>query len=334
MDHVAVDLGSKQSHFCVRSADGKVQKEARIATAKLGEWFLTLPQSRIILETCAESFLVADAAKAAGHEVRVVPSTLAPSLGVGQHGVKTDKRDCRALSMASCRVELGSVHIPSKQSREWKALCMFRDTQVQARTKLINTVRGWLRGMVLAPKRGTSSTFPKRVRELLAGTQIPDYVQRPLEEIELLTKHIQAADKEVEAITDKDEVTRRLMTVPGVGPITALRFRATVDDVKRFKEAHLLQSYLGLTPGEDSSSTRERRTSITRAGPAAMRWTLVQAAWVIFRRAPESDMGAWALRVAQRRNRAIAAVALARKLAGVLFAIWRDGTTFKASMKR
>ena len=335
MEHVAIDLGSKQSHFCIRAADGTIRKEGRIETAKLKEWLPMLTPSRIIVETCAESFAVADAAVGAGHEVRVVPATLAPSLGVGEHGVKTDKRDCRQISMASCRVELGSVHIPSKTAREWKSLCNFRDAQVETRTKLINTVRGWLRTQILTPGKGTAVTFPKRVRTLLeqqpAG--LPAYVERVLQQIEQLTVHVREAEVEIKQIVENHEVAKRLTTVPGVGPMTGLRFLATIDDVGRFKEAHAVESYLGLTPGEDSSSMRQRRTGITQAGPTAMRWTLIQAAWCAMRVAPKSDMGEWALKIAARRNRQIAAVALARKLAGILFAIWRDGTTYKPTLK-
>src|SRR2546423_12651639 len=108
------------------------------------------------------------------------------------------------------------------------------------------------------------------------------------------------------------------MTVPGVGPITAMRFVATLDDIKRFSTAHDVQSYLGLTPGENSSSTRRQRTHLTKAGSPQMRWLLVQAAWSAQRSAPMHPMVVWTKQIAERRGRRIAAVALARKLAGIL----------------
>ena len=120
------------------------------------------------------------------------------------------------------------------------------------------------------------------------------------------------------------------MTVPGVGPITALRFVAAIDDVTRFSDAHQVESYLGLTPGENSSSELKRITGITKAGSSTARWTLIQGAWTAFhRRAKPSPLRSWALQVAERRGKNIAVVAVARKLAGILYAMWRDGTTYR-----
>jgi len=107
--------------------------------------------------------------------------------------------------------------------------------------------------------------------------------------------------------------------------------RRCLDDVRRFSSAHSVQSYLGLTPGEHASSTYQRRTGITKAGPSAVRWTLVQAAWAAIRRRPADAMVVWATEVAKRRGWKVAVVALARKMAGILYAIWRDGTAYEAS---
>ena len=98
--------------------------------------------------------------------------------------------------------------------------------------------------------------------------------------VEALTVEIDEADKDLEAQAEGDETCRRLMTVPGVGPVTAIRFVAALDEVGRFANAHQVESYLGLVPGESSSSERQQRLSITKAGPTALRWVLVQAAWV------------------------------------------------------
>ena len=152
-----------------------------------------------------------------------------------------------------------------------------------------------------------------------------------------INKQIEALDEELERIVAADEVTRRLTTVPGVGPVTATAFVATVDDVTRFRHAHQVEAYLGLIPCEWSSSETQRRGHITKAGNGRMRWLLVQAAWCILRRRQRPETAAlrdWADRIAGRRGRAIAAVALARRLAGILFAIWRDGTVYDATKVR
>jgi len=330
MQHVAIDLGGRESQICVRDETERILREEKVPTKWLGAYLASVPFSRVIVETSAEAFAVADAAKAAGHEVRVVPSTLARALGVGAHGVKTDRRDAQALSAVSCRVDLRSVHVPSEQARNWRAICTARDALVKARTKLVNTVKSQLRAELVSCTARTSGLLPDRIRKewtQVIGT-VPPHVERLLEVIQTLNVQVLAADREVRALAESHEVCRRLMSVPGVGPVTAVRFVATLDQVERFDTAHEVQSYLGLTPGENSSSMRVRRTALTKAGSPQMRWLLVQAAWTALRVRPGDPMSRWAKQVADRRGRAIAAVALARKLAGVLFALWRDGTTY------
>jgi transposase len=157
---------------------------------------------------------------------------------------------------------------------------------------------------------------------------VPDYVERQLKAMEALNQLISEADDQVEAIAKGDSTCRLLMSMPGVGPVTAVRFAAAVDDPHRFPSAHELESYLGVTPGEDSSSQRKRLTSITKAGPKAVRWTLVQAAWVARRCRKSDPMVAWALEVEARRGAPIAIIALARKMAGILWAMWKTGSKY------
>src|SRR5262252_5532261 len=138
MDHIAIDLGGRKSRICVRNAQGLVVDEQWWVTNRLGDYLKKRAVSRVVLETSAEAFAVADLATQLGHEAVVVPATLVRSLGVGARRVKTDKKDAQALSKASCAMDLPSVHVPSKQSREWKALCSSRECLVTTRTKLIN----------------------------------------------------------------------------------------------------------------------------------------------------------------------------------------------------
>jgi transposase len=174
MEHLAIDLGGRESQICIRSATGEVVGERRVATSSLPKFLARHPASRVIVETCAEAFAIADAAIAAGHEVRVVPSILVRALGVGSHGVKTDQRDAQNLSAASVRMDLPSVHIPSEVSRERKSICGMRDVLVSSRTQLINSVRGWMRRQSVRPRTGSAETFTFRARERL-GKSIPSY---------------------------------------------------------------------------------------------------------------------------------------------------------------
>ena len=328
MEHLAIDLGGRESQVCIRTQDGTILREYRVATRDLDEEFQR-PTCRVVMETCAEAFSVADAALALGHQTRVVPATLARALGVGARRLKTDVRDARALSEASCRMELPTVHVPSAWSRETKALCGMHDALVHSRTMQINTVRGWLRGKRVRLSAGDAQSFPARAAK--ESEELPGFVLRQLGAIASLNEAVRASERELAARAKSHEVCQRLMTVPGVGAQTSLRFVAAVDEVSRFDGAAEVESYLGLTPGENSSSDRQRRTSITKAGSASARWILIEACWSMKRCRPKDPMVLWAEKIALRRGKRIAVVAMARKLAGILYAMWRDGTGYCAA---
>jgi transposase len=330
MDHVAIDLGGRESQICVRRPDGTITEQRRLRTGEIPAYLERRAASRVIVETCSEAFWVADAARAAGHQVRVVPATLAPTLGIGARGIKTDRRDAQVLSEVSCRIDLPSVHIPQAAARAAKALCGMRDALVRSRTQLINTVRGWLRTQGRRVATGSVGTFGTRVREAL-GDVLPSYVARQLQAIDQLHLAIAAADREVHDLAAADPVARRLMTVPGVGPVTAVRFLAAIDDRTRFAGAHAVEAYLGLVAGQRSSGDRTRHLGITKAGSPALRWCLVQAAHSAKRTLPAGPLRDWVERIERRRGRQIAVVALARKLTGILYALWRDATDYDPS---
>jgi transposase len=210
-------------------------------------------------------------------------------------------------------------------------MCGMRDGLVGSRTQLINNVRGWLRGQGYRISTGKVTGFTARVREI---EQRPEWVDSQLRAIDAISTEIKLADKRIELRADANPVCQRLMTVPGVGPQIALRFVAAVDKLGRFRDAHRIESYFGLVPGEKSSSEMQHRLSITKAGSAATRWLLVQAAWSVRVRCRSADarpLQRWALEIEQRRGRYIATVALARKLVGILYAIWRDKSVYNSA---
>jgi len=331
VNHVAIDLGTRESQICVRGPDGSILEERKHPTRKLTELVASWGPSRIVMETSAEAFPIADAAKAAGHEVRVVPATLVRLLGVGERGVKNDQKDAQQLSKASWQTDLPSVHIPSSAARELKSLCGARDVLVATQRNLSNNVRGWLRTQLWKVRSGKMKTLPERLRAHAAvlGKPLPEHIERQLQTLALVTEQVEAATKHVKRLAEEHLVCQRLMTVPGVGPLTAVRFVAAIDDPSRFPSSHRVQSYIGLTPGERSSGEKTRITGITKAGQHELRRCMVQAAWSALNVQSSHPMMVWARRVAERRGPGIAAVALARKMAGLLFAIWRDGTTYQ-----
>jgi transposase len=157
---------------------------------------------------------------------------------------------------------------------------------------------------------------------------LPAHLERVLVVLDCLNEQIGAADAELKMLAAADERTRRLMTVPGVGPVTAVRFVAAVDRIERFPTAARLASYLGLIPGERTTGFRTRRTRLTRAGAPQVRWALGQAAWSMYLRRSEEPMVRWAKQVAARRGPHVAVMALARKLAHVLYALWKHATVY------
>jgi transposase len=331
MEHIAIDLGSKESQVCVRGGDGQILEERRIATrpATLRRYLEGRPVSRVIVEAGAEAFWVAELAQAAGHEARVVPSALAPALGVGERGLKSDRRDAAVLSAASCRVDLPSVHIRSRQSRALQSRLGMRDAAVRARTALLNVVHAHLRTIGERVRSGASQTLVDRVRERLGERGA--VLETLFASIESLNVTIAAMTKAFRNEARHDELADRLQSVPGVGPLIALRYIATVDQVGRFANASAVTCYVGIVPSEHSSGERQHRGSITKAGSSVMRALLVQAAWAALRCRRSDPMLEWARRIAQRRGKKVAVVALARKIARILFALWRDGSRYRAS---
>jgi transposase len=330
MEHIGIDLGSKESQVCVRTDTGEIIQEWRCHTNQLRALLAGRPPARVILETCTEAFGVAAAARQTGHDVRVVAATLVRSLGVGQHGLKNDVRDARTLSEASCRIDLPSVHLPSSTSQEVKAICVSREALVKTRTQLIGRVRSYVRGRLGRPLRATPESLPKKVRRVLLEDPegLPAHLDRLLVALETISTQIADADAELKALAHQDERMRRSMTVPGVGPVTAARFVAAIDQVERFPNAASVASYLGLVPGENTTGFRTKRTRLTRAGAPQVRWALGQAAWSLYLRRPQDPMVQWAKRIAERRGAQVAIMALARKLAHVLYAMWKHRVTY------
>ncbi len=144
-----------------------------------------------------------------------------------------------------------------------------------------------------------------------------------------LTEELHTIDARVKTQVAGDAVVARLQTVPGVGLIVATTFRAFIDTRERFADASQVSAAIGLVPHEDSSAERRHRGHITKAGPRELRSLFVQAAWVCWRSPRSATLRAWVERLAARRGKRIAVVALARRLSRILYAIWRDGTTFE-----
>lgn len=334
MERIAIDLGSRESQICVRNDTGEIVEERRYATPELARFLAKrAPGARVLLESSSEAFAVAQWAIESGHSPQVVPSSLVRALGVGERGLKTDVRDARKLSEMDCRMPVPTVHIPSAASRDRQARLTARQALVDARTQLVNVVRSYYRTLARPTIRCTTKTLTKRVRTALVGQAegLPDYVEHLLKSIDTLNEQIAESDASLEEIAAQDPTCKLLQTMPGIGPVTSLWFTTAIDDVGRFKDASRLTSYLGLTPGEDTTGFKTKRTATTKAGAPRVRATLTQSAWCMVRHRPNDPLIRWFQSVAGRRGKKIAVVALCRKIAGILFAMWRDNQRYDAA---
>ena len=199
------------------------------------------------------------------------------------------------------------------------------------RSGLIALIRSLLRQAGYRLPGGSSETVARR----LAALRLPDGLAAtiaPLRRtVAMVTTEIAGMDARLQTQAAADPIVARLQRVPGVGPIVALTFRAFVDDVTRFASAGQVSAAIGLVPREDSSAERRHRGHITKAGPRELRSLLVQAAWACWRSRASASLRAWVERLASRRGKRIAVVALARRLSRILFALWRDQSVFNAA---
>ena len=329
MIHVGIDLHKMESQICVISGTGEVLEERRVATRRdaLEKALASWPGAQVLIEACNESEWVARHLEHCGHVVVVADPNYTPMYGHRHHGYKTDRRDANALAMASAQGLFRRAHRTSEARRQVRAQLVTRDTLVRTRSRFVSVLRARLRAEGYRVRSGHASTFIARVEELQLEPELREQLQPLLEVMGLVNAQIAAADARIGTMAKADPVAVRLASMPEIGPITALAFVAALDDVRRFRNAHQVESYLGLVPRERSSGEHQVRGRITKTGDKRVRWLLVETAWRIMMhrsRTRVSTLQGWAARIRLRRGSTIAAVALARRLAGILYALWRD----------
>lgn len=335
MEYGAIDLHARQSLIRIVTAEGTVVLERTIPTRadKFHEVFGERARLRVLVESSTESEWVAQCLERCGHEVVVADPNDALMYGHRGRHIKTDRRDVAALAEANRLGLYRAVHRVSATQRQRRRTLRIREHLVRTRTQLINLLRAQLRQEGYRLPSGAAEAAVARYRRLAVPEAMTTTLAPLITVLESLAPILDAADTAATAAAAADPVATRLMSVPGVGPITALTFRAALDDVTRFADAKAVSAYLGVVPREDSSGGRRRQGGITKVGPSSVRTLLVQGAWTVWRqRRRGTALHAWVEQLAARRGRRIAIVALARRLARILFALWRDGTTYQAAM--
>jgi transposase len=330
MVYGAIDLHMRYSQIRIVDGDGAVLRDQRVRTTRerLTRTFHGFGGMRILVETGTESEWVAQALEAAGHAVIVADPNYAPMYGDLTRRVKTDRRDVAALVEANRRGWYRPAHRSSAAQRETKQILRSRRFLVQTRSGAVSLLRSLLRQEGYRLGTGSCQTVPARVARLAVAPALAETLAPLCRQIAALTTEMQAMDARLQTRTASDAIIARLRSVPGIGLIVATTFRAFVDRHERFGHAGQVSAAIGLVPREDSSAERRQRGHITKAGPRELRSLLIQAAWVCWRHPGSGTLRAWGDRLAARRGRRIAVVALARRLSRILFALWRDDTTF------
>ena len=327
MDHVGIDLGAVKSSLCLLDESGALLIQKEVPTSELGQ-FLKRFKGRVVMESCTQSRRVAELARDAGLDAVVVPGTFVRQLGVGARGIKTDAKDAECLARASLRnADLPTVRPCCERSRDHRRLLRARQLLVRMRTRCVASVKTYLRGeLIVLRGRAVPATFRQHVERVLLGRPegIPLDIAVLLDSYTDVHKQVERLDAAVLEIVRHDQVCRRLMTVPGVGPVVSLAFASLVDDVSLFPSAEHLASYLALVPGENTTGGKIKRTGVIKAGPDIIRSVLIQAAWSTWRTEPESPLVVWAKRIAERKGKKVAIVALARKLSAIMYAMWKN----------
>jgi transposase len=325
-----LDLGVKVISYCEVAADAVVQR-ANVSSVESLESLLgpKAPAARVAIEACREAWFVHAKLTEWGNDVLLVDTTRSRQLGIGQHRRKTDRIDAEVLARAVERGGIPLAHVLSPHRQELRRQLGVRRALVETRSQYVTTVRGLVRERGGVLRLCDTEHFLSNVRKAGLDPHVLHVIRPLLSVLEIIDGQFIQVEQSLEALCAKEPVVLQLTTTPGVGPIVAASFVSVIDDAHRFRRAHQVESYLGLVPSETSSGGKRRIGGITKHGNSYARALLVQAAWVILRTPNRGDpLRSWGQAIANRRGKRIATVALARRLAGLLWAMWRDGTVY------
>jgi transposase len=335
MEHFAgLDVSVKETSVCVVDDAGRIVREVKLASEPdallrvLGNPAYRFkrigleagPLSQWLFSALAEAGLPAICV-----ETRHMRAVLKAQIN------KTDRNDARGIAQMM-RVGLyRPVHVKTLRSQKLRMLLTHRKLLQSKAIAIDNDLRGTLRNFGLKVGMIGTVKFEARIRELVENLpDIAELVEPLLMVRRVLREQFGILHRRLLAIVRDDEVCRRLMTTPGVGPVVALTYRATIDVPERFRNSRAVGAVFGLTPSRYQSGEIDRTGAISRCGDEMMRVMLYEAAQIMLVRSTKwSWLKAWAMQIARRRGMKKAIVALARRLAVIMHRIWIDGTEFR-----
>jgi transposase len=331
---IAVDLAKSVFEIAVSEHPGRVRERHRLSRRAFLRFFAERRPSVVLMEACGSAHHWGRQLQTLGHEVVLLPPHKVNPYITGN---KTDRTDAAGLLEAHRNEQIRAVPVKSLEQQALTTLHRLRSAWLAARTSRINTVRGTLREFGMTIPVGARRVVP-RVAELLedADSGLPDSVRPVLDEarreILELEHRIQCCEEQLRCLARQTPVVSRLLTIPGIGLISATALVAFVGDVQRFSSGRRFASYLGLTPRERSSGLRRRLGSISKRGDVYLRMLLTHGAravlWQAKARERPDRLRAWALKIEARRGHNKAAIALANKLARTVWAVWRRDEEF------
>src|SRR5689334_21696122 len=335
MEHFAgLDVSVKDTSVCIVDDTGKIVREVKVASEP--EALLAVLKNpayhfkRVGLEAGPLSQWLFSALAEAGLPVICVETRHMRAVLKAQIN-KTDRNDARGMAQMMRVWIYRPVHVKTLRSQKLRMLLTHRKLLQSKAIAIDNDLRATLRNFGL--KVGVVGTvkFEVRIKELVEN--LPDLAMlvEPLLIVRrTLREQIGVLHRCLLAIVRDDAVCRRMMTIPGVGPVVAMTYRATVDVPARFRNYRAVGAVFGLTPSKYQSGEIDRTGAISRCGDEMMRAMLYEAAHILLVRSVKwSWLRAWAMQIARRRGLKKAVVALARRLAVIMHLIWVDGTEFR-----
>jgi transposase len=325
MVHVGVDLDKRSSQIAVLTEDGEiVQQRLPNDAERLEKFFVQLPpQTPIAIEASGTWWWLVDLLEQLGH--RPVLSNPKQTKAIAAARLKNDRVDAERLGLLLRGDLLPTVWIPPAALREARELVRHRIQLVWLRSVVRNRLQAMLARRNLQPRSGQSWLTQRGQRELkqLPLTDAPSRIREDCAALlPILDAQIRRLDTELIARWGQDPRVQRLTTIPGIGPFIAIVLVLELGDIQRFASAKRVASYVGLTPRVRGSAGRVRAGHITKEGNRLLRWVLVLAATQAVRR--PGPLRTWFHAVKKRRGKKVARVALARRLAEIVFHVWRQ----------
>jgi transposase len=334
MDHFAgLDVSVKETSVCIVDDTGKIVREVKVASEP--DALLAVLKNpayqfkRIGLEAGPLSQWLFSVLAEVGLPVICVETRHMRAVLKARIN-KTDRNDARGIAQMM-RVGLyRPVHVKTLRSQKLRMLLTHRKLLQSKAIAIENDLRATLRNFGLKVGMVGTVKFESRIKELVKNLPDLAVLVEPLLLVRrVLREQVGISHRRLLAVVRDDEVCRRLMTTPGVGPVVALTYRATVDVPARFRNSKAVGAVFGLTPSKYQSGESDRTGQISRCGDEMMRMMLYEAAQSMLRSKKWSWLKAWAMKIARHRGMKKAIVALARRLAVIMHRIWVDGTEFR-----